>query len=345
MRAATSTLALATALAVPLMIADGVRAQAAAGDKAAAEMLFDRGVTLMREGKLEEGCIQLEQSLSIEAGVGTMLYLAECYEKVGRIASAWAMFREAASAAREAGQPERAKQGNDRAAQLAPKLSMLTIQVAPENAVKGFALMRNGTQVNQGLWNVPVPVDPGEHSLQAQAPGRLDWSTQVSVRGDADSVTVRVPQLDEDPNAAQAAAEVPATEVGPVPAFDSTAATSPSDTAENAWPVQRTAGAVVAGVGVVALGIGGYFGVRAIGKNGDAKDACPQDTCNVREGIEAHKSADDAATLSTVFMIGGAVATATGVVLYLTAEPEENAPRVALGVDGSGARLTLGGAF
>src|SRR4249919_971457 len=67
-------------------------AQTSASDKAMAEHLFDRGLALMRQGQFSEACTQLEQSEAIERGIGTLLYLAECYEKLGRTASAWAMF-------------------------------------------------------------------------------------------------------------------------------------------------------------------------------------------------------------------------------------------------------------
>ncbi|HEY2733078.1 MAG TPA: tetratricopeptide repeat protein, partial [Polyangiales bacterium] len=102
-------------LSACLLFASSVRAQTSATDKALAENLFDRGIALMRQGQFAEACTQLEQSNNIEHGIGTMLYLAECYEKLGRTASAWAMFREASSAARAEGQSDRSKTGTARA--------------------------------------------------------------------------------------------------------------------------------------------------------------------------------------------------------------------------------------
>ena len=76
-------------LAACLLYGASVSAQASPGaDKAVAEALFDRGLTLMRQGQFEQACAQLEQSQSIERGIGTMLYLAECYEKLGDLAKA-----------------------------------------------------------------------------------------------------------------------------------------------------------------------------------------------------------------------------------------------------------------
>src|SRR5262245_66532784 len=70
-----------------------------AADKAAAEALFDQGRAAMQEGDFAKACGLLERSQHIDPGVGTLLYLAECYEKSGKTASAWATFREAADAA------------------------------------------------------------------------------------------------------------------------------------------------------------------------------------------------------------------------------------------------------
>ena len=55
-------------------------------ERIAAEALFDEGKSLMIEGKLAVACEKLEQSQRIDPAVGTLLYLAECYEKSGRTA-------------------------------------------------------------------------------------------------------------------------------------------------------------------------------------------------------------------------------------------------------------------
>jgi serine/threonine-protein kinase len=116
--------------------------------------------------------------------------------------------------------------------------------------------------------------------------------------------------------------------------------------------VQRTIALIVGGVGVVGLGIGGYFGARAISKNGEAEDLandtrCPEDdgkTCVDRGPVTLSEEANDAATLSTVFMIGGGVLAATGIVLFVTAS-DGAAPEVAVRASPRDVRVTVGGAF
>src|SRR5262245_30572765 len=121
------------AFALCMAIAGNAGAATTAEEKAEAEALFDEGLNLMKQGQFEQACPKLEQSGRIDPGIGTLLYLGECYEKTGRTASAWATFREAASAAQAAGQAERASKAQERAKALEATLSRLTVAASAES--------------------------------------------------------------------------------------------------------------------------------------------------------------------------------------------------------------------
>jgi hypothetical protein len=74
------------------------------GNRAAAEALFNQGRDLMTAGKFTEACPKFEASQQLDPGLGTMLNLAECYEKTGRSSgggqSAWHSGRSGATPAR-----------------------------------------------------------------------------------------------------------------------------------------------------------------------------------------------------------------------------------------------------
>ncbi len=151
-----------------LGIAGTFTSVAAGEDKLGAQALADEAKHLMDSGKTAEACAKYEASLELDSTVMTLLSLAACYEKVGRLASAYLTYRSAESEATAADQTKRAKQAHDKAEKLAPKLSRLTIRVTPEAAVKGLTVTRNGMNVAQSIWGTPIPVNPGPHDIVAQ---------------------------------------------------------------------------------------------------------------------------------------------------------------------------------
>jgi tetratricopeptide (TPR) repeat protein len=324
-------------MCVVLCASAGAQAQASADQKAAAEALFDKGLALLKQGEYAQACAFLEQSQSVERGIGTMLYLAECYEKLGRTASAWAMFREAASAAQAEGQAERAQAGSARAAQLEPQLARLAILVPPPAQVQGLEVLRNGQVLPSAVWGVAVPVDPGSQRVEARAPGYESWSHTENL-GKGAQQTLTVPPLTAAPTGAAPPPPQPlaATAAEPAPAA---AAVASASSAAKPGAAQRTAAWITGGVGAAALLVGTYFGVRAASKNSDAEQACPDQKCSPAN-YELHEDAQSAATLSNVFVIGGAALVTAGVVLYVTAPTAERA-QAALHLAPTGAELSV----
>jgi hypothetical protein len=288
----------------------GARAQSA-GDQALAEKLFQDGRSLMLAGDYAAGCPKLAESERLDPGVGTLLNLGECYEKQGKTASAWATYREAEPMARRLGQRERAEHAASKAAELASSLAYLNVTVASHP--KGLSLTMDGIGVAEAAWTSPIPVDPGPHEVVASAPGRRPWRTEVEVaaRGRA---ALSIPELSRDPM--KPARE----EGGPAPAAHGT--------------TQRTLGWIGVGVGGAALVTGAVFGYVAKSKDDDAHadGHCTSVDCDAT-GKALVSDAKDAALVSTIFFSAGAVLTAAGVVLVVTAP---GGARIAVGPQGIG---------
>ncbi|MFZ5890090.1 MAG: hypothetical protein ACOY0T_03400 [Myxococcota bacterium] len=289
--------------------------QATAAEKATAEALFDEALRLMHAGQFAEACPKFEVSQRIEAAVGTLLYLAECYEKVGRTASSWATFREAASLAEAAGQTDRMKVARSRAQRLEPDLAWLTIQVSKDaRAVPGLSIRRASAPVQVDLSGVPVPVDPGDVVVEATAPGYAPYTTTVNVpaRG---RLVVTVPALVAVSQQASTSAEPapPPAAVALPPASVAVQASAPPPPAEERRSVLPY---VFGGVGLVGLGVGTYFGLKAMSDADEARDVCPEGRCKEARGVTLADDARSAAKISNIAFAVGATAVAAGVVLY-----------------------------
>ncbi|HKY40478.1 MAG TPA: hypothetical protein VJN18_31305 [Polyangiaceae bacterium] len=309
---------LTSALALALHTSD-VAAQASASDKAAAEALFDQGLRLMRQNSFTEACPKLEESNRIDPAVGTLLYLGECYERVGQTASAWATFREAASLATTSNQPDRARTASARAQEIEPKLSRLSIELASEVArIQGVVVKRGGQRIEPALYGTPLPVDPGDHRVEVTAPGYEPWSTAVTVAAGGGSANVRVPGLVKAPESKAPAAQPTAGNPGPAAAVTPSPEPPRDMGARGSLTTQETLGLVVSGVGIVGVGLGSYFGVRAISKNSDAEEDCSTDVLCSPNGLKLTDEARADANFSNIAFIGGGVLLTTGVVLYLT---------------------------
>ena len=193
---------------------------ASAADKAAAEALFDQGRKLLSEGKVEDACKKFEGSQRVDPGIGTLLYLADCYERAGRTASAWATFREAASAADAAGQDDRAETGRKRAERLQATLAHLTVTVATElENMEGLTVhyknQDSGREeaLSKALFGSPVPVDPGKYQVTAAAPGYQSFEGAVTIT-EAANQELAIPALVVDEAVAEPVPVVAAKEEG-----------------------------------------------------------------------------------------------------------------------------------
>ena len=98
--------------------------------QAAGRALFNEGVALFNKGDFEAACPKFEASLKQFPGIGTRGKLAECYEKLGRYASAYQAYREVAQLATRSGDPAREQVASERAKSLEPKLSYVTVVAA-----------------------------------------------------------------------------------------------------------------------------------------------------------------------------------------------------------------------
>ena len=294
----------------------------------AAQALFDEAKRLIQQGDAASACPKFEESERLEPGIGTKLNLANCYERIGRSASAWILYLEVESDTKRNGQVERQTMAHDRAAALQPKLSRLLIDVPPASRVAGLIVERDGVSVGAAQWGLSIPVDPGAHTVRARAVGKKDWQRTLTVAAGGGLQSLTVPALERAPLAAKVA----------------TSNTRPRS------PSQRTAAFISFGVSGAGAALGTVFGLRAISKNkqSNAADKCQGDNC-VADGVALRNDARSAGDVSSVaFAISGA-ALATGLVLILIDSKKETPTAARLSAaafaTATGGELSLRGSF
>jgi serine/threonine-protein kinase len=246
--------------------------------------------------------------------------LAECYAQLGRTASAWAQFREAAAAAGDAGQAELAAQARARAKALEPELSYLTVSTWKGQQV---LVTSDESPLDETVLGSAIPLDPGRHVIAASAPGKRAWSTAIMLGGHADHITVAVPVLPDDIDLLHDELRAP-----PV------ATASPAETTGGSdGSVQRTLGLVAGAIGIAGVATGAVFGIKAASDWSDAKAQCrPYPYCG-SEGARLAQDAQTSAMISNISFATGIAGLTGGALLWFTArDDEQKAPELGVGV-------------
>jgi serine/threonine-protein kinase len=311
-----------------------VASRAWAGDPAAAEALYDEAKQLASQGRYAEACPKLEESENLDTGLGTQFHLADCWQHLGRTASAWALFREVASQAHAVGQNARERVARDRADALEPWVSKLLI--APHEAASALNLqvLRDGAAVGREQWDTPVPVDPGKHSIALLANHKRPWQVTVDVPPNGKTVTVDAPPLADIPDLPEPPSPPKRTvEVRPAPPVtvehpEGVTSMMPEDEVpvlENRGNGQRAAGWFFVGAGIAGLATAGYFMGRWLDLLGEADPHCLGDICDAT-GVQLKDEAITRGREAAIVGGAGGAVLLTGIILTATAP----GPRVVL---------------
>jgi hypothetical protein len=301
----------------------------------------------MAEEEYTEACEKLAESQRLDPATGTLLNLGACREKQGRLATAWAIFIEAEVAAKRDGRDDRVAFARERIDALEPRLSRLTIEVPEEARLDGLVVELDGSQVGEAAWGIPAPVDGGLHVIEARAPGRKAWKSEVDVapEGDEPTVTLRVLELAEQDEAPAVTPDAEPARDRPTipPAAESTNA--PMDDTGTHRPLTvpiYLAGGVTVGLGAAALATGIVASTKK--DDFDERNADPDASLEQRE--DARDDAQRAQVMNTVFagaFVGGAVLT-TVLVLTRPRKPRMGRnPRVTPWLTPSAGGLVVGG--
>lgn len=259
-----------------------------------AERLFVEAKRLMGEQHVAEACRAFEKSQELDPAIGTQFNIADCYEREGRLATAYRQFRDLRDVLVRVGD-DRAPQADARARALEPRLPHVTIAIPWANTVAALVVTRDDETVEPTEFGVAIPVNPGPHKVRVRATNKKDYELTVQA-AEGKSEVIDVPPL------ADVERQVVVRRTG----FS-----------------QRTLGLVVGGVGLAAVGTSVVLGLVAKGNYDSAVDGCT-DLGDRWQCPPGNKSGDAASaqsmgTVATIVGGIGGAAVITGAALWLFA--------------------------
>lgn len=279
---------------VVLALASPGAAHAQAGDSAHAEALFNTAMQLSAARVYDQACPKFAESKRLAPGVGVSLHLADCYEKLGRKASAWHEFKEAEKLAL-ARHDKRSDVAAAHAAALEPQLNRLTIAAPPTEGAAGAAsVLLDDEPVSAGDLGKGLAVDPGDHTVTVNAPGQPPrvFSAHVDAAALATTVALDAPAAEAPPGPQSGPPPPPGP---PVAADDIALVHTP----------RQWIGAELIGAGVIGIGIGAVLIPSSRMVNGTLCDP----PLSMRGSWAP----------SLIAFSAGVVAAGAGLVVYLTA--------------------------
>jgi hypothetical protein len=310
-----------------------------ADNVAQAEALFNAARTLRDAGDYTAACPKFEASMKLDGQLGTLINIADCYEKLGKWATAWARYKAAQEWA-ERDNDDRLKFIGDGRTRVAPKVPKIIITVT--NPAADLRVKREDTEISDAMVGVPLPIDPGRSTVSILRGGDVLETRDIEAKeGETTELSLDLAAI---------AAAHPAVVVEPQPAPQPQPQPQPDKPTGPYDPTHRNVGLVVGGVGVVAVLVAGGLEIGALIKKGQAEsdDACVNKFCSA-EGLSA---ADDAKTFAEVGQwvgIGGLATLAIGATIFFTAPSEPDGDSAALKpipwVGPGIAGLSLGGSF
>ncbi|MEZ4297140.1 MAG: hypothetical protein R3B70_19395 [Polyangiaceae bacterium] len=267
---------------------------ARAGDAASAQALFDEAMALKEKEDWAAACPKFESSYKLDPALGTLLNLANCFEKIDKIASAWARWEEAYQWATKNGD-ERVEYAKTQRDKLVGRLPKLQIDVTSKAAA--LTIERDDTKIAEAMYGVALPVDPGEHVVFVKRDDEILKTEKIKV------VESQSATLSLDLAAIEKAAPPPKPK-GNVIVVGGTS------------PALRKAGWAIGATGLATVLAAAALETVALSRKSDTAPYCVDKLCTPK----GKAIADEAATFAEAGQwvgIGGLVVTAVGITLLI----------------------------
>jgi hypothetical protein len=289
------------------IVPSAARAEPTELDRANARALFNEGLDLRKSGDHVRALERLAAADALSPTPKTRLEVAREKMTLGRWVEAHAALLSVANVEpREDPKYQQVRaEATSLADEIGPRIPTLRF-VLPEGTTPEIAV--DGITLPEAARGVPRRVDPGEHTIVVTWLDRRTTTARVTVAAGQARDVVFTP---------------------PVVAIERVVAARNPDQP----PSYRTAAWITSAGGVALLGAGAIFALGARSTYADARPYCDGDLCDP-EGLELRARARTQGAIATTLLGVGAVAVATGVVLFVVSPREKSTVGVSAGLRG-----------
>jgi hypothetical protein len=307
-------------------------------DESAAETFFQEGINAMKRNDYTVACDAFGKSNRADPSPGTQINLALCFEKQKKWASAWTWYRSAFGLAQQRGQKEREQLADESATRIRPQIHYIVVSV--KEPLTDMVVRRDGNEVATVLGGkeIPLPVDPGEHTLEVSAKSKKPWTHTFTAADSPSTDKIDVPKLENDDK----------------PAAGGPGGEGSSLTVSSGGSGQKITGIIIGGVGLLsAVGsvVSFFLAKDQEGKRdkvyADFAVASAEQKPELERSAKSYHDAAKADELIAFSLLGAAgVLVGVGALLYFTApKAKATATYVLPMLSPTLAGLGLGGTF
>jgi hypothetical protein len=324
--------------------------------RANARALADQGVQAFSEERWQDAVDLFERAESLVDAPTHLLFGARAHGKLHHYVKARELYLRIIRQQLGPDSPRAFRNAQTSAGEelkdIEPHIGQLTISLRGVDP-KVAKVTMDGTVVQSVLIGVSRPIDPGEHQIQAEAPGFAAQTKALTVGDGAKSSVVLELVPGESPAGAVSLSPVDAASGSPAAVPLLSPGTPPSDGTPvddgkpGATNGKRVGAYVAFGVAAVGVGVGALFlGTSASKRSqGDKKfvecggaAACRKDNPLSAQVTALDGSARSAEAVGIVGIVAGGLAAGTGILLFVLSRKHEQAtsgvsvePRLGLG--------------
>jgi tetratricopeptide (TPR) repeat protein len=283
-------------------------------DGAAAEVLFREGRKAQEANDYQEACQKFGESQKLDPAPGTVMNLATCEEKLGKMASAWQHWREALDTLPPG--DARTAFAKGRVRELENRLPRLTV-VLTSGEAEGARVFRDDVELGRASLGAALPIDPGPHVVTVLCSGHRPESSVFSIEESEQR------KLDVHP--------------GPVELDSASGAEIRARSRNLGW--------VLGGVGVLGLGTAVLTSVLLANAKSLVEADCPNKMCRTSAGVEAAGSGETLLVVNGAAWIVGGLGLGVGAYLILTNGTPSSTNGLMPTVGPNGAAVSYRGTF